>query len=72
MGDGSLPGFERRLIGMRAGDEAEFRIPPEEGFASLRTTMSSLFLALTLTITRRSNPVCCSLLPMRRAAKCQA
>ena len=33
MGDGSLlPGFERRLIGMRAGDEAEFRIPPEEGF----------------------------------------
>ena len=32
MGDGSLlPGFERRLIGMRAGDEAEFRIPPEEG-----------------------------------------
>ncbi len=33
MGDGSLlPGFERRLIGMRAGDEAEFRIPPGEGF----------------------------------------
>ena len=33
IGDGSLlPGFERRLIGMRAGDEAEFRIPPEEGF----------------------------------------
>ncbi|MBM14347.1 MAG: peptidylprolyl isomerase [Halieaceae bacterium] len=33
MGDGSLlPGFERRLIGMRAGDVAEFRIPPEEGF----------------------------------------
>ena len=33
MGDGSLlPGFERRLIGMRAGDEAEFRIPPDEGF----------------------------------------
>ncbi len=33
MGDGSLlPGFERRLIGLRAGDEAEFRIPPEEGF----------------------------------------
>ena len=33
MGDGSLlPGFERRLIGMRAGDEAQFRSPPEEGF----------------------------------------
>jgi FKBP-type peptidyl-prolyl cis-trans isomerase SlpA len=33
MGDGSLlPGFERRLLGMRAGDEAEFRIPSEEGF----------------------------------------
>ena len=33
MGDGSLlPGFERRLLGMRAGDEAEFRIPPDEGF----------------------------------------
>ena len=33
MGDGSLlPGFERRLLGMRPGDEAEFRIPPAEGF----------------------------------------
>ncbi|MDG2459493.1 MAG: peptidylprolyl isomerase [Luminiphilus sp.] len=33
MGDGSLlPGFERRLMGMRSGDEAEFKIPPEEGF----------------------------------------
>ena len=33
MGDGSLlPGFERRLLGMRAGDEAEFRIPSDEGF----------------------------------------
>ena len=33
MGDGSLlPGFERRLLGMRAGDEAEFCIPPDEGF----------------------------------------
>ena len=33
MGDGSLlPGFERRLLGMRPGDEAEFRIPPDEGF----------------------------------------
>lgn len=28
MGDGSLlPGFERRLLGMRPGDEAEFKIP---------------------------------------------
>jgi FKBP-type peptidyl-prolyl cis-trans isomerase SlpA len=35
MGDGSLlPGFERRLLGMRPGDEAEFRIPPEEGFGT--------------------------------------
>jgi FKBP-type peptidyl-prolyl cis-trans isomerase SlpA len=35
MGDGSLlPGFERRLLGMRAGDEAEFRIPPDEGFGT--------------------------------------
>ena len=33
VGDGSLlPGFERCLLGMRAGDEAEFKIPPEEGF----------------------------------------
>jgi len=33
MGDGSLlPGFERRLLGMRPGDEAEFQIPPAEGF----------------------------------------
>ena len=35
MGDGSLlPGFERRLLGMRAGDEAAFRIPPDEGFGT--------------------------------------
>jgi len=35
MGDGSLlPGFERRLLGMRSGDEAEFKIPPEEGFGA--------------------------------------
>ena len=35
IGDGSLlPGFERRLLGMRPGDEAEFRIPPEEGFGT--------------------------------------
>ena len=35
MGDGSLlPGFERRLLGMRAGDEAEFRITPDEGFGT--------------------------------------
>ena len=37
MGDGSLlPGFERRLLGMRPGDEAEFRIPPDEGFGEPR------------------------------------
>lgn len=33
MGDGSLlPGFERRLLGLRAGDSAEFEILPEEAF----------------------------------------
>ena len=33
MGDGSLlPGFERRLLGLCAGDEAEFWISADEGF----------------------------------------
>ena len=33
VGDGSLlPGFERALFGLKAGDEAEFTIPPEQGF----------------------------------------
>lgn len=33
IGDGSLlPGFERALFGLRAGDEAEFTITPENGF----------------------------------------
>ena len=33
VGDGSLlPGFERRLFGMRAGEEARFTIPPEDAF----------------------------------------
>ena len=33
VGDGSLlPGFERALFGLKAGDEAEFAIPPEQGF----------------------------------------
>jgi FKBP-type peptidyl-prolyl cis-trans isomerase SlpA len=32
MGDGSLlPGFERRLLGMRPGDEAEFPHPAGRG-----------------------------------------
>ena len=33
VGDGSLlPGFERALFGLKAGDEAEFTISPEQGF----------------------------------------
>ena len=33
MGDGSLlPGFESRLMGLKAGDEANFLIAPEDGF----------------------------------------
>ncbi|WP_346838838.1 peptidylprolyl isomerase [Microbulbifer sp. SAOS-129_SWC] len=33
VGDGSLlPGFERALFGLEAGDEAEIEIPPEAGF----------------------------------------
>lgn len=33
VGDGSLlPGFEAALFGLQAGAEAEFTIPPEEGF----------------------------------------
>ena len=37
IGDGSLlPGFERRLVGMRAGDEDQFMILPKDGFGELR------------------------------------
>ncbi|WP_193166341.1 FKBP-type peptidyl-prolyl cis-trans isomerase [Microbulbifer hainanensis] len=33
VGDGSLlPGFEKALFGLEAGDEAEIEIPPEVGF----------------------------------------
>ncbi|MEM1435580.1 MAG: FKBP-type peptidyl-prolyl cis-trans isomerase [Pseudomonadota bacterium] len=33
MGDGSLlPGFEQRLLGLRAGDERTFDLAPEEAF----------------------------------------
>ncbi|EED35717.1 ribosomal protein S2 [Luminiphilus syltensis NOR5-1B] len=33
VGDGSLlPGFERRLFGMSAGEEASFEVPPEDAF----------------------------------------
>lgn len=33
VGDGSLlPGFEKALFGLKAGDEAEIEIPPEAGF----------------------------------------
>lgn len=33
VGDGSLlPGFERALFGLMPGEQAEFRIPPEDGF----------------------------------------
>jgi FKBP-type peptidyl-prolyl cis-trans isomerase SlpA len=33
IGDGSLlPGFERRLFGLRAGDRGRFEVPPESAF----------------------------------------
>lgn len=33
VGDGSLlPGFEKALFGLKAGDEAEVEMPPEAGF----------------------------------------
>ncbi|NLJ11711.1 FKBP-type peptidyl-prolyl cis-trans isomerase [Denitrificimonas caeni] len=33
VGDGSLlPGFERALFGLKAGDKRSFQIPPEQGF----------------------------------------
>lgn len=33
MGDGNLPdGFEKYLLGLQAGDEKQFEIPPEDGF----------------------------------------
>jgi len=32
-GDGNImPGFEEKLIGMKAGDENTFLVPPEDGF----------------------------------------
>lgn len=35
IGDGTLPeGFERCLLGLRAGDERRFRLPPEQGFGA--------------------------------------
>jgi FKBP-type peptidyl-prolyl cis-trans isomerase SlpA len=37
MGDGSLlPGFERALIGLRAGDDAQLVLSPEEAFGPHR------------------------------------
>ena len=33
MGDGNLlPGFERRLLGLQAGEKATFSVPPEDAF----------------------------------------
>lgn len=33
VGDGNLlPGFERALFGLKAGDKGRFQIPPEQGF----------------------------------------
>lgn len=38
VGDGNLPaGFERSLLGLRAGDERSFQICPEQGFGEART-----------------------------------
>lgn len=35
VGDGSLlPGFERVLFGLKAGDKRSFEIPPEQGFGT--------------------------------------
>jgi len=35
VGDGTLPaGFERCLLGLRAGDERRFRLPPEQAFGA--------------------------------------
>lgn len=35
VGDGSLlPGFERALFGLKAGDKRSFEIPPEQGFGT--------------------------------------
>lgn len=37
IGDGNLPpNFERHLLGLRAGEECEVLLPPEEGFGPLR------------------------------------
>ena len=39
VGDGSLmPGFERALFGMKAGESQSFYIPPEEGFGEHNAT----------------------------------
>ena len=43
MGDGSLlPGFERRLLGMRPGDEAESEIQPHHPAASPASAAQNL------------------------------
>ena len=35
VGDGTLPaGFERCLLGLRAGDERRFRLPPDQAFGT--------------------------------------
>ena len=73
MGDGSLlPGFERRLLGMRPGDEAEVRIPPDEGFGEPQDDNIQSIPRADLTPKRHLNLGCCLPLPMRRVAKCRA
>ena len=72
MGDGSLlPGFERRLLGMRPGDEAEFRIPPEEGFGTPQDDNIQSIPERILTAMRRWSPACCSVLLTPLVARSQ-
>jgi FKBP-type peptidyl-prolyl cis-trans isomerase SlpA len=54
VGDGNLlPGFERRLFGLQAGQRCEFRIPPEDAFgqpnpANVQRFARSLFAGTEL------------------------
>ena len=54
MGDGNLlPGFEKHLMGMRAGDQNEFVIKPEDGFGqsnpnNLQIFMKSFFICFLI------------------------
>jgi FKBP-type peptidyl-prolyl cis-trans isomerase 2 len=73
IGDGSLlPGFERRIFGMLAGDRQMFEVPPEDALVSPTKTMYSGCRWNNLTKTSSWKSVWCSLSPMPLAVNCRA